>query len=159
MVESPSHSSSLRGRRSPAPRCSQHGDGLEERPPKQRDDATASPRWRRGLATISPFDAGEQADGACDGGLLFGEYQRGFTRSVEGSASSGGTRVPRARATCGRGHISKPEHQYISLRCLCAYFSVVDVFGLRVFRARPIWNHRTHRIVALFFRVFRVFRG
>ena len=46
----------------PVPSGSQHGDGLEERQPTQRDDATASPRRSLGLATIVPFDAGEQTD-------------------------------------------------------------------------------------------------
>jgi hypothetical protein len=38
------------------------GNGLEERQPTQRDDATASPRRSFGLATIVPFDAGQQAN-------------------------------------------------------------------------------------------------
>jgi integrase len=42
---------------------SQHGDGLEERKPTQRNDATASSRQRLGLATIVPLDAGQSADG------------------------------------------------------------------------------------------------
>ncbi|MCY3008370.1 MAG: hypothetical protein NTY42_00880 [Planctomycetota bacterium] len=37
---------------------SQHGDGLEELEPTDRDDATAAPRWRLGLATIVPLHAG-----------------------------------------------------------------------------------------------------
>ena len=37
---------------------SQHGDGLEELEPTDRDDATAATRRRFGLATIVPLDAG-----------------------------------------------------------------------------------------------------
>ena len=44
--------------RTAVPSGSQHSDGLEERQPTQRDDATPSPRRRLGLATIVPFDAG-----------------------------------------------------------------------------------------------------
>jgi integrase len=53
----------IRGRRTSVPRRRQHGDGLEERKPTQRDDATAAPRRRLGLAAIVPFDAGQQTDG------------------------------------------------------------------------------------------------
>ena len=42
---------------------SQYSDGLEELEPTQRDDATASPRGRLGLATIVPLDAGQQTNG------------------------------------------------------------------------------------------------
>ena len=45
------------------PRRRQHSDGLEERKPTQRDDATPTPRRRLGLATIVPLDAGEQTNG------------------------------------------------------------------------------------------------
>ena len=47
----------LCGRGSAVPRRSQHRDGLEERQPTQRDDATVAARRRFGLATIVPFDA------------------------------------------------------------------------------------------------------
>jgi hypothetical protein len=39
------------------PSCRQHGDGLEELEPTDRNDSTLTPRWRLGLATIVPFDA------------------------------------------------------------------------------------------------------
>jgi len=52
----------LCGRGSTVPCRSQHGDGLEECQPTQRNDATAAPRRRLGLATIVSFDAGEQTD-------------------------------------------------------------------------------------------------
>ena len=51
------------GRGSAVPSRSQHSDGLEECQPTQRDDATAAPRRRLGLATIVPFDAGQPANG------------------------------------------------------------------------------------------------
>jgi hypothetical protein len=45
--------------RTAVPRRSQHGDGLEECQPTQRDDATVAPRRRLGVATIVPLDAGQ----------------------------------------------------------------------------------------------------
>jgi len=45
----------IRGRRSPVSCSSQHGDGLEECQPTQRDDAAAVLRRRLGLATLVPF--------------------------------------------------------------------------------------------------------
>ena len=39
-------------------------DGLEECQPTQHDDATVAPRRRLGLATIVPFDAGQQTNRA-----------------------------------------------------------------------------------------------
>ena len=46
------------------PSGGQYSDGLEERQPTQRNDATVAPRRRLGLATIVPFDAGQQANRA-----------------------------------------------------------------------------------------------
>ena len=53
----------IRGRGSAVPSGGQHGDGLEECQPTQRDDATPAPRRRFGLATIVSLDAGQPADG------------------------------------------------------------------------------------------------
>jgi hypothetical protein len=53
-----------RGIRScPVSRCCHRGNGPEERQPTQRDDATPAPRRCLGLATIVPFDEGQQTDG------------------------------------------------------------------------------------------------
>ena len=52
----------IRGRSSTVPSGSQHGDGLEELEPTDRNDATAATSRRLGLATIVPLDAGQQTD-------------------------------------------------------------------------------------------------
>ena len=84
----------LCGRGSPVPSRSQHGDGLEERQPTERDDATPSPRRCLGLATIVSFDAGQPADGTPAGvpdprGLLLAR-QLATDRSAKLSAGHGG---------------------------------------------------------------------
>ncbi len=48
----------IRGRRTAASSDSQHGDGLEELEPTDRNDATLATRGRLGVATIVPLDAG-----------------------------------------------------------------------------------------------------
>ena len=49
--------------KSPVQSCSQHGDGLEELEPADRNDATVAPRRRIRLATIVPLDASQQTNG------------------------------------------------------------------------------------------------
>ena len=50
-------------RRTSVPSHSQHGDGLEERRPTQRDDVIPALHRRFGLATIVPLDASKPANG------------------------------------------------------------------------------------------------
>ena len=52
----------LCGRRSAVSSGSQHGDGMEECQPTQRNDAIAATRRSLGLATIVPLDEGQQTD-------------------------------------------------------------------------------------------------
>jgi hypothetical protein len=53
----------IRGRGSAVSSGCQHGDGLEELEPTDRNDATLAPRRRFRLATIVPFDGGQPANG------------------------------------------------------------------------------------------------
>ena len=49
-------------RRTPVSSRGQHSNGLEERKPKKRVDATPAPRRGLGLATIVPLDASQQTN-------------------------------------------------------------------------------------------------